>query len=245
MAAKKPTDDPEFKSLEQRNSWHKRYAYVVKADLDATSSTNLATDSQYVDTAIPANTDIDVDSVFAIQMEADFKSAGNVQSVLGQTATVIGSSGTKPAWMIPGQLIRIPLDIVTTATNSTKIRDDYIVCAVQKVETLASDAEAIGALVKVVRPCVPGGSYRAAFKGMAYANSAWSLTAAAGESNKVYATGSAHAEGSTFPDTWKDQPYVDVYGLCQIFKTTCQMTNTARATQLKLVADEWGRVWKQ
>jgi hypothetical protein len=249
MAAKKPTDDPEFKSLEQRNSWHKRYAYVQSIDQDATSSTTLTVDANY--SGAHATTNILTvanhaqDGVFAIQMATDFKSEGNVQSVLGQTATVIGSAGTKPAWMIPGQLIRIPVDVVTSVSVATKIRDDYMVCAVQSIGTLATLTQSIGVLVKVVRPVAVTGTERCAFKGSTFADSVWTITAAAGESNKVYATGSAHAEGSTFPDTWKDQPYVDVYGLCQIFKTTCQMTNTARATQLKLVADEWGRVWKQ
>ena len=29
MAAKKPTDDPQFKFTEKRGSWNKRYAYVM------------------------------------------------------------------------------------------------------------------------------------------------------------------------------------------------------------------------
>ena len=32
-----PTDDPEFKSSEERSMWHKRYAYLVAMDLDASS----------------------------------------------------------------------------------------------------------------------------------------------------------------------------------------------------------------
>ena len=64
------------------------------------------------------------------------------------------------------------------------------------------------------------------------------------EKDKCYVVGSAHAEGSSFPDTYKDTPYKDVVGYTQIWKTTMQMTNTARATELKLARDEWARVWK-
>jgi hypothetical protein len=64
------------------------------------------------------------------------------------------------------------------------------------------------------------------------------------EADKCYVVGSAHAEGSGFPDTYKDTPYKDVVGYTQIWKTTMQMTNTARATELKLARDEWARVWK-
>ena len=249
MAAKKPTDDPEFKSLEQRNSWHKRYAYIVAMDADADADTTLATDANYASahatTSILTVANHALNGLFAVKMESDHLSQGNVQSVLGQTGTVIGASGTKPEWILPGQLVRIPVDVVTAVDNSTKIRDDYMVCSVQGISTLATDTMAVGVLMKCIRPVAVTGTQRCVFKGSAFASSAWTITAAAGESNKVYATGSAHAEGSGFPDTWKDQPYVDVYGLCQIFKTTCQMTNTARATQLKLVPDEWGRIWKQ
>ena len=61
---------------------------------------------------------------------------------------------------------------------------------------------------------------------------------------KCYVVGSAFAEGSSFPSTYKDTPYLDRYGYTQIFKTSMQMTNTARATSLKIVPDEWARVWK-
>jgi len=70
------------------------------------------------------------------------------------------------------------------------------------------------------------------------------VTTAYVEKDKCYVVGSAHAEGSGFPDTYKDTPYKDVVGYTQIWKTTMQMTNTARATELKLARDEWARVWK-
>ena len=57
--------------------------------------------------------------------------------------------------------------------------------------------------------------------------------------------GSAHAEGSGFPETWVDQPYQSNHGLTQIWKTSMAMTNTARATVLKFESSEWARVWKE
>jgi len=246
MAAKKPTDDPEFKSLEMRHSFHKRYCYVVANDMDATASTNLATDSQYAVNAIPAVAKQAAGQIFAVKMESDFKNAGNIQSVLGQTGIAMGSDGTKPNWILDGQLLKIPMNVVTTATNSAVVRTDYFVCQVLGSSTLATDTEAVGVLVKVIRPIVVSGDERVAFIGQAYASSAWSASGLnTAEASKVYAVGSAHAEGSSFPSTWQDQPYSDVFGLTQIFKTSCQMTNTARATQLKLVPDEWARIWKQ
>ena len=57
--------------------------------------------------------------------------------------------------------------------------------------------------------------------------------------------GTAFAEGSGYPESWKDQPYSTGYGQTQIWKTSMAMTNTARATGLKYEQNEWARIWKE
>jgi hypothetical protein len=54
--------------------------------------------------------------------------------------------------------------------------------------------------------------------------------------------GTAYAEGSGAPDVWSQELDND-YGYTQIFKTACEMTNTARATVYRGYADEWQRIW--
>lgn len=54
--------------------------------------------------------------------------------------------------------------------------------------------------------------------------------------------GTSFAEGSGAPDVWSQELDHD-YGYTQIFKTACEMTNTARATVYKGYADEWQRIW--
>ena len=44
--AKKATTDPEFKTLEQRHMWHKRYAYATAMDLDG-AGIDAGNDSAY------------------------------------------------------------------------------------------------------------------------------------------------------------------------------------------------------
>ena len=239
-----PTDDPEFKSTEERHSFHKRYAYVIghDVDYDGTAAPSAA-DNAYA-TGQLAETDFAKDAVFGLKLEADFKSAGNVQSILGQSAIAIGASGTKPIWILKDQLLRIPVNIVTSDSDDTLISEDYIIVKVLYAPVTGSDdADSVMIGCKVIRGTAGAGDYVVTFKGQSY-DSGWSLTAAAGEANKVYAVGSAHAEGSSFPATYKDSPYLVRTGYTQIFKTTCQMTNTARATQLKMVPDEWARIWK-
>ncbi len=264
MASKKPTDDPEFKSLEQRHSFHKRYAYAVGLDLNGGVIGSGDNDNQYVDYSL-ASGDLAAGSEINVKFEADYLSEGNVQSVLGQTGIAVGAAGTQPSFFLVGQMVKIPIRVVLTASlgsgqdnmepgNAGMVgvdSHDYLIAQITAIGTVntGADANAIYAKVKVVRPAVAVASSYYMLAGAEYHHGGTTfdglVTTAFTEADKCYVVGNAHAEGSTFPDTWKDQPYKDVFGLTQIFKTTCQMTNTARATQLKLVPDEWARIWKQ
>jgi hypothetical protein len=251
--AKKATTDPEFKTLEQRHMWHKRYAYAVAMDLSASAIGSGDNDNTYSDFAF-ASSDLQVDDVACFKFETDYLSAGNVQNVLGQSGTAVGASGTQPIFFLVNQIVKVPVrlvadgDRVDEASPST-YSEDYLMIKITALGTPATgaDSEAIYAVGKVVRPIsasadnyiLPGAKYESdttSFDGM--------ISNAYVEADKCYVVGSAHAEGSGFPDTYKDTPYKDVVGYTQIWKTTMQMTNTARATELKLAKDEWARVWK-
>ena len=54
--------------------------------------------------------------------------------------------------------------------------------------------------------------------------------------------GTSFAEGSASPDAWSGE-IEDDYGYTQIFKTACEMSNTAIATRYRGYANEWERVW--
>jgi|TARA_R110000824_G_scaffold77097_3_gene195123 hypothetical protein len=54
--------------------------------------------------------------------------------------------------------------------------------------------------------------------------------------------GTSYSEGSGAPDVFSQELDND-YGLTQIFKTACEMSNTARATRYRGYADEWQRTW--
>tara|TARA_Y100001938_G_C8062674_1_gene418269 strand:+ start:141 stop:1484 length:1344 start_codon:yes stop_codon:yes gene_type:complete len=59
---------------------------------------------------------------------------------------------------------------------------------------------------------------------------------------KCTVIGSAFEEGTGSPDVWSQKLDND-YGYTQIFKTACEMTNTARATVYRGYEDEWQRIW--
>ncbi len=54
--------------------------------------------------------------------------------------------------------------------------------------------------------------------------------------------GTSYEQGSGAPDVWSQELDND-YGYTQIFKTACEMSNTARATVYRGYADEWARLW--
>ena len=54
--------------------------------------------------------------------------------------------------------------------------------------------------------------------------------------------GTSFEEGSGSPDVWS-QEMENGFGYTQIFKTACEMSNTARATVYRGYADEWQRLW--
>ena len=64
------------------------------------------------------------------------------------------------------------------------------------------------------------------------------------EKKRSYVVGSAHSQGSGYPESWKDQPYSSAVGLTQIFKTAMAMDNTTRATVLKYEPNEFARIWR-
>jgi len=74
-------------------------------------------------------------------------------------------------------------------------------------------------------------------------DAAITLTGAAGGSKYDFQViGSAFAEGTGAPDSF-GYGIDDTYGLTQIFKTTCSMTNTAYATMMRGYSKEWDRIW--
>ena len=251
QVASSPTDDPEFKSTEERSMWMKRYAYIQGIDLDEApdTSANAATRSAACsDKAFDAGA-LDGSDTFGIKLGGDYLPAGNVQNILGQSATAIGASGTKPIHFLDGQLIKIPVyKLASDAAEDSVVKggynggSDYMIA---KLSLVAEDGNYIVAHATVVRPAAAGHFYVAGGTVNANADGVDAIAdSGLGEADKCYVVGSAHAEGSGFPGTYKDTPYLVRTGYTQIFKTTCQMTNTARATQLKLVPDEWARIWK-
>ena len=241
--AKRPTDDPSFKFTEKRPSWHKRYAYV--SNHGTTAPTTLSGTEATV-----TSTDVDVGDVYYWCMIADYKNTGNVGTIFGNTSNDVlpGASDTQPSFFLPGQIVKIPYGAAAATFSSGLISavSGYIVAKIQSVDT-SSVSDAVILKTEVLTD--PGAnvelaSYYAAGNAVDAQDISSFSIASELEPKRSYIIGSAHAEGSGYPETWKDQPYSTGYGYTQIWKTSMAMTNTARATVLKYEPNEWARVWK-
>ena len=255
--AKKPTDDPQFKFTEKRPSFHKRYAYcmgfVTSAGADSFGDATLTASNDGGSPCV-------ADDTVKLYMAGDYKSQGNIQNVYGQTNNKVdvGVSGTTPQFFLPGQLLKVPMNSTTyTAANWGT---DYMLIRITSVDASPNSGAAINGKYPAL---ITGAVVRATASTGAVELSGWDAdnfspgNAVDGdevvadhaissvlEPARSYVVGTAHQEGSGFPETWIDQPYASQYGVTQIWKTSMAMTNTARATVLKFEANEWARVWK-
>ena len=259
--SKKPTDDPEFKFTERRPSYHKRYAYIVAFDSNgAAEYHNSELDRSDAAAAVTA-----VGQNVALYMASDYKSGGNITSVFGQSGNgvAIGATGTRPEFFLPGQLVKIPIMSATTGTTIS----GYHVMKVSSVVT--SDISSAGGVDNDNMECKKvsgvivkfdsGGNELASYAYNASGADNGFQTGSSNGSNEVYdrrihdqlepirsyVIGSAHAQGSGYPETWKDQPFSTGYGRTQIWKTSMAMDNTTRATVLKYEPNEFARVWRE
>ena len=67
-------------------------------------------------------------------------------------------------------------------------------------------------------------------------------TLALTDESKCTIIGTSFEQGSGAPDVWSSE-LDSAFGYTQIFKTACEMSNTARATVYRGYADEWARLW--
>ena len=260
MVSKKPTDDPSFKFTEKRSSYTKRYAYM--SDFSTAGISVPATDPSTSGTPAANNN-------YTMSFFTDYNNDGNQGNIYGQTIDYQeGAEGTQPKFFIPGQIIKVP-HASTAALADSGTPSGYTLWKVNSVDLTSlpesSSAAATGVNKAVLNVTCIKGSGSAVFfmnavsgtddtsaddpadAGLAYDSSVTTVTKSTEymENFKTYVVGSAFAAGSGYPETWQDQPYSTAYGQTQIFKTSCVMNNTDRATVLKYEGNEWARIWKE
>ena len=239
MVSKKPTDDPTFKFTEKRESYTKRYCYVYKhGDGTSTATTSLAGGAGGTAVDLAAADDAAGDDIY-LEVAGDWLSNGNKRKAFGQTATTIAASGTAPEFLFAGQLLKLPFtDSANTANDQSTT--GYMVVKINSVSAGSTSSE-----YKILACTVVTGPETNKFFMGIPSTDQLKASQETLEPYRCYVVGTAFAAGTGYPETWQDQPYLTATGQTQIFKTSCVMNNTDRATVLKYEGNEWARIWKQ
>ena len=279
---KKPTDDFKFEyAVKRNNATFKRYGYVIGvsgnaatyADAhDATATTwNAAAlqaicalnSQRYQVRELPdAQTSTNTDDIINLMMAGDYKTHGNITSVMNANASGVGSGGftvgelyTFPNYFLVNQVIRIP--VTDSLGGDVK---DYALARVLdasktwKSSTSAGAVLAEGPILKVKMIKYTGSTNKiptslvgaAASEDLVDVNAGWgNANSVAGklEPLRTYISGTAYHELSGYGDTWKQQPFTTDFGQTQIFKKTAMMSGRAMATKLKFGENPWKEEW--
>ena len=219
----------------------KRYCYVV--GMINASTTDVFNDASL--TGYGADTTIAVGDTVKLYVATDYKSAGNIQNVSGQSvgAIAIGASGTAPEFLMPNQILQVNLAVAAGGGGST-IADYALVRVTSVGAEVAKNSMQTKLVVGEVVRAASGDC--CSFKNNTPITQVYDeIIHSKLEAMRSYVVGTSYAEGSSLlGQSWKDNPYSTGYGQTQIFRSEFGMTNTARATALKYEPNEFARVWK-
>ena len=233
--AKKPTDDPEFKFTERRGSFHKRYSYAVAHGASSASTSDDATISAGA---------VDAGDTYYFKMGTDYENKGNMTSISGQSqgAVAVGDANTAPQFFLNDQVIKINYRAAGESSALTT-PTGYLLAKVKSVTPVSTTHQTLKCeIVKGTSSSVDLMWEDATTP----VSTVYNKTIATDlEPKRCYVVGSAHGQGTGYPETWKDQPFSTGFGLTQIWKTAMAMDNTTRATVLKYEPNEFARIWRE
>ena len=135
------------------------------------------------------------------------------------TLTVDTSGGAAVSWLIKGMVVQFAQNVNKGGGADT----EAITQATARIESVNHNSADTTIVVKTI----------AASSGS---------TTTLDDNGECVVIGTSYEQGSGAPDTWSQELDND-YGYTQIFKTACEMSNTARATVYRGYADEWARLW--
>ena len=134
------------------------------------------------------------------------------------TLTVDTSGGAAVSWLIKGMVVQFAQN-----DNAEGDSSEPLLQGTARIETITQNSADTTIVVKTIQS-VDGS------------------TTTLDDNGECVVIGTSYEQGSGAPDVWSQELDND-YGYTQIFKTACEMTNTARATVYRGYADEWQRIW--
>lgn len=261
-----PTDDPEFKHIEEREIWHRRYGYIMDVTGNAFGTANAAGTVAGGNHWVKATYDamIAAGATAEIEITADYDTKGRFSTANLQGTTLFDNAASKPTHFFKNQVLKIPVvhgaavagEILATGNLIVQINSDPAAVAGHDGRvgftsiilkhpgwTLgADDVVAIGHGLK-------GATINDATSGNTLISMRSMVTAPTittkRREDRVYIIGSSYEEASGLPNTTYTDRLHDTFGFTQIFKTDLTMSNTALATMLKYRPNEYKRRWRK
>ena len=127
------------------------------------------------------------------------------------------SGGAAVSWLVPGMVVAVSLNASGAGTTPS--------FGNVRINSVDHTTDTTQSTCNVISVSTVGGS-------------SMSIT----DNAQCTVIGTSFVEGSGAPDVWSEE-LDNGFGYTQIFKTACEMSNTARATVYRGYADEWARLW--
>jgi len=139
----------------------------------------------------------------------------------GSTVSLVfdTSGGAAVSWLIKGMVVQFAQNVNSGGGDD----NESLLQGIGRIESVAHGASDTTCLVTSIQS-VDG------------------ATTTLDDNAECVVIGTSYEQGSGAPDVWSQELDND-YGYTQIFKTACEMSNTARATVYRGYADEWARLW--
>lgn len=149
----------------------------------------------------------------------------------------VKSDFTTVSSLTSGQTLTLEVETLDSTAASVDFLIKGMVIAVKTADAYGN------AILRVEDAPVDNGAY-SSFTAKVISVSGVSGSDEVAASDRCQIIGSAYAEGTGSPDVFSDS-FDDNYGYTQIFKTAAEITNTAMATNMRGVANEFERVLAQ
>ena len=160
------------------------------------------------------------DRSFKIDGGQTLAAPGGSTSVTVESAAGSSDSDGNVKWLIKGMVVEFAQNVNLSGGTDT----ESVTRATGRIESVQHNAADTTIQVTTI------------------ASTAGASTTTLDDEGDAVVIGTSFEQGSGAPDVWSQELDND-YGYTQIFKTACEMSNTARATVYRGYADEWARLW--
>lgn len=261
------TDDPEFKHIEEREIWHRRYGFIMDVVGNAEGTSDAAGTVTGENHWVKATYDamIAAGTTAAIYITADYDTKGRFSTNQLQGTTIFNNVASKPTHFFKNQVLKIPVTKAVSVSGAIQATGNLVVQISSEVTNVSGGGNE--GLVQFTCTIISHPNWTldtAEIVAIGHGLVGADITATTGNvltpmrnmvlapaintkrrEDRVMIIGSSYQEASGLPNTTYTDRLHDTFGFTQIFKTDLTMSNTALATMLKYRPNEYAHRWNK